>query len=129
MAFKSDAQRKGFFGSRGFVRSQLQPLMQKSKSGHLKKNRNNPTRRKPKIDKEARDFISKKISILTREGKRQDVAIGRAFSEARRKFGEDRVPKIPSMSSNQISQRTRRLLFTLLGFAIALRILRQFRTK
>lgn len=113
MVFKSDRQRKGFFANRGTTKSNINPQIMKST---------------PKLPKNIRDFIGDKISLLSREGKPQNVAIGRAFSEARKKFGKDKVPKLDSRT-NQISPRTRRLLFTILGVAIALRLLREFRTK
>lgn len=111
------------------IRGQQKAIFAKMGSRHDNNNqiarqvqsrRNQPQRLPPNI----RNFISDKISILRREGVPQNVAIARAFSEARTKFGENKVPRL-SVSSSHIDNRTRQLIITLLGTAIALRILRE----
>ena len=127
MVFKSDAQRKGFFANRGFTRSQLQPLIQKDSSGHLKRNKNNPT--KPRLSKPKREFVAKEIRRGIKEGRPSKQAIAIAFSKARKRFGNSglRITRTITNPNGRLDERTRRLLFLLLGTAIALRILRQFR--
>ena len=79
----------------------------------------------PTLRRSERQFISDEISRQRREGKPQRQSIAIAFSKARKKFGENRIPAFPTGSSH-ITEKTRRLLFTLLGAAIAIRILREF---
>lgn len=79
----------------------------------------------PTLRLSERKFISDEISRQRREGQPQRQSIAIAFSKARKKFGSKRIPPFP-MGSSHITDRTRRLLFTLLGAAIAIRILREF---
>ncbi len=82
----------------------------------------------PTLRLSERKFISDEISRQRREGRPQRQSIAIAFSKARKKFGSNRIPEFPKGSSH-ITERTRRLLFTLLGAAIAIRILREFTKK
>jgi len=123
MVFKSDAQRKGFFGARGFVKSQLKPFIT-----------NNPTRRrKPRLSLKQREFIAKEIRRGIKEGRPQQQSIAIAFSKARKKFKDKRfLPRMTSHKGNPngiFPKRTRNLLITLLGVAIALRLFRQLRSQ
>jgi len=113
MVFKSDRQRKGFFGSLGSTRSSTRPRM--------------TTKTITRLPKNVRDFISKEISRQRKEGKPQAQSIAIAFSKARKKFPSQKK-KLSLMNSPRMSQkRIRNLIFLLFGTALALQILRQVR--
>ncbi len=113
MVFKSDRQRKGFFGSRGNSRSNTRPTITRSS--------------KPKLPKNISTFISKQISKEFKAGKGQQQSVAIAFSKARKKFGNGRLEitkNIKNSPTNDINKRTRRIIFLLLGTAVALQVLR-----
>ncbi len=114
MVFKSDRQRKGFFGNQSNVKSNTRPTIMK--------------RKMPILTKTERKFISIKIRKNIKEGKpiKQAIAIG--FSQAREKFGKSRIPEIKNQKTDTVDKRTRNLLVTLLGLSIALSILRSSRS-
>lgn len=114
MVFKSDRQRKGFFGNQGNVRSNTRPKIM--------------IRRMPMLTKTEREFISRKIRKNIKEGKPRKQAIAIGFSQARAKFGINRIPEIKNQKTDTIDKRTRNLLVTLLGLSIALSILRSSRS-
>ncbi len=77
---------------------------------------------------DVRMFLSDKISKNIREGKPRDQAVAIAFSQTRKKFPSQASRLTLPRSSSHIDQRRlRSLLFTLLGAAIAIRILREIR--
>ncbi len=115
MVFKSDRQRKAFFATGNFKRSPRTPLIMGRRAG--------PSRLKPSEKK----FLADKIRKNIREGKPRKQAIAIAFSQARKKFGKERIPEIKNQKTDKIDSRTRRLLFLIFGTAIALSLLRQIR--
>lgn len=110
MVFKSDRQRKGFFATRNFKR---------------------PTRpqitRMTKLPSNVTKFIGDEISRQRKEDRPQEQSIAIAFSKARRMFPAQESKLVPKNNPNGSQDRFRRLLFLLVGTAIALRILRDFR--
>ncbi len=85
-------------------------------------------RRQP-LPPNVRNFLSSKISKNIKEGKPRDQAIAIAFSQTRKKFPEQSARlKLPTSSSHIDQPRLRSLLISLLGLAIALRVLREIRT-
>ncbi len=114
MVFKSDRQRKGFFGSLGTTRSRTIPSMSR--------------RSMPKLPKNVKDFISKEISRQRKEGRPQRQSIAIAFSKARKKFPRQ-AKKLKLMGNPRTMSRNRliNLLVLLVGVSVALRILRGIR--
>ncbi len=117
MVFSSDRQRKGFFGSRGRSRSNVNPRITRMK----------------KLPKNVSDFISMEISSQRRKGKSQRQSIRIAFEVARKKFPRQKsqLTLIKKMNPNGTKDQRRRflnLLVLLVGTAVALRILRTART-
>lgn len=85
---------------------------------------------RPRLPKTQREFIAKEIRRGIREGRPSKQAIAIAFSKARKKFGNAGLRITRTVTDNpngRVDKRTRRLLFLLLGTAIALRILREAR--
>lgn len=113
MVFTSDKQRKAFFASRHTTKSRVMPTM----TGRMT----------PRLTKTEREFIGKKIRKNIREGKPRKQAIAIGFSQARTKFGKARIPELKNQKTDFLDKRTRNLLITLLGFSIALSILRSAR--
>ena len=72
-----------------------------------------------------RQFLANKIRKNIREGKPRKQAIAIAFSQARRKFGSDKIPPLSNQRTNTIDDRTRRLLVFLIGASLAISILRR----
>ncbi len=74
-------------------------------------------------------FISNEIRRQLKEGKGQQQSVAIAFSKARKKFGNSRlIPKVKNQKDKKLDKRTERLLFTVLGAAIALEIIRRIRS-
>ncbi len=116
MSFHTDKQRKAFFASKGNVRSQTSPQI--------------IGRSRPRLSKTKRDFIVKEIRRGIKEKRPTKQAIAIAFSKARKKFGNSGLRITRTVTNNphrKLDERTRRLLFLLLGTAIALRILKEAR--
>ncbi len=115
MVFASDKQRKGFFGNRGLVKSQLQPFAEK--------------RRAAKLPKTVSNFISKEISRQRKEGRPQKQSIAIAFSKAKKKFPSQRnkLEIMGNPNRNMSQKRIMNLLVLLFGTAVALSILRRTR--
>lgn len=82
----------------------------------------------PRLSAEKREFVGRAISKEIRAGKPRKQAIAIGFSVARKRFGNSGLQAtktIKNRKTDNVDKRTRSLLFTLLGTAIALRILRQ----
>lgn len=116
MVFKSDRQRKGFFGSRGNPRSNSMPTMTRSTIRKLP----------PRVT----GFISKEISRQRKEGRPQAQSIAIAFSKAKSKFPTQKAnltlkgnPNGKGLSLKKITN----LLVLLFGVSVALSILRRAR--
>lgn len=125
--FKSDSQRKGFFGSRVTVRSAFEPRMIK-RAGIEKA----PVgiQNQPKLTPSMKKFLATKIRKNLREGKPPKRAVAIAFSQARKKFGDVKALKQtgnPNGNPNGFDKRTRNLIFLIFGTAVALSLLRQIR--
>ena len=113
MVFKSDAQRKGFFGSRGNIRSRVTPAIMK--------------RMKPRLTPQVRTFVAKKIRANIREGKPVKQSIAIAFSQARKRFPKQKksLERIVGNPNGKLTtKRIVNLLVFLFGVSLALRILR-----
>ena len=116
MVFKSDRQRKFVMSRMNKDRTPNQPR--------------NITSNQPKLSPDKRQFVSDAISKEIRAGKPRKQAIAIGFSKARAKFGNSGLQvtrTIKNRRTDNVDKRTRSLLFTLLGVAIALRILREVR--
>ncbi len=109
------------------------------KDGSNRRGSNQPpqelmSRQKPKLPQDVRDFISDEISRQRKEGRPQGQSIAIAFSKARKKFPRqakklELMRRSGQMSGHTTAARTRNLLVSIFGLAIALRILREFRTR
>jgi len=53
MAFKSDRQRKGFFGDRGFIKSEIKPMVMNNPNNKRKKRR----KEKPFFSRDQQRFL------------------------------------------------------------------------
>ena len=73
-----------------------------------------------------RTFIADEINKNAKAGKSQKQSVVQAFAKARQRFGS-KIPVIKNPPKN-LDQKTRSLLFTLLGVAITLKILRTLRS-
>ena len=73
-------------------------------------------------------FISAQIRKEIRSGRGQQQSVAIAFSKARIKFGNSRlIPKVKNQQNALLDKKTERLLFTLLGAAIAIEVIRIIR--
>ena len=126
MPFHSDKQRKGFFGSRGNPRSNVEPKFVKGQSKFFQFEKNT----KPKLTKQVSGFVAKKIRKNIKEGKPLKQSIAIAFSQARKRFPKQKksLEKIVSNPNGKLTtKKIINLLVFLFGVSVALSILRRAR--
>lgn len=86
------------------------------------------TSRSSRLTPKMQMFISAQIKKEIRSGRGQQQSVAIAFSKARMKFGNSRlIPKVQNRQNALLDKKTERLLFTLLGAAIAIEVIRIIR--
>jgi hypothetical protein len=81
---------------------------------------------KARLTPQMSSFISNQIRKELKAGKGQQQSVAIAFSKARSRFGNGRlIPVVKNKPKKDLDKRTERLLFTLLGAAIAIAIIKR----